>query len=442
MELEINISKEQIADIQRDYEYYNKIGAKSTTYRIADSVTFTINGKKYIIEEVGVRMKGAKSRCNFYNDILGIYNLLNLRISFNQTFDDTSDYGLNARVWNSEEERDRRKKRTFATMESMELKWNQTADNTYVRNGYVHEVFRSYGIPAQKCRLTTLSMGGCKRGIYRIFEPIDESFIRRSFPKEDWGGDLYKAKGTQAHLATFRPYCTYGIVQKNKADYYNFDLQTNTRQSKHESLRRLIETVNRPNVTKEEIDSVIDTDWLSLFTAINFAMGNEDDMRCNYNNFYIYFRGSDGKAVFIPYDCEIVMGAIHSWNTPGNGMTELSPYFTEHFEFDIEQDNPFVLQVVTKDGYYNDQYNAHLLDIVHSQWFSPANFEVYYKPYADNYSDKVICKYNFMSTIHMNTAFSMEGGEQYNGNLSIAEFMTKMKKNIETNTLPPSVDKM
>ena len=143
MELEINISKEQIADIQRDYEYYNKIGAKSTTYRIADSVTFTINGKKYIIEEVGVRMKGAKSRCNFYNDILGIYNLLNLRISFNQTFDDTSDYGLNARVWNSEEERDRRKKRTFATMESMELKWNQTADNTYVRNGYVHEVFRS-----------------------------------------------------------------------------------------------------------------------------------------------------------------------------------------------------------------------------------------------------------------------------------------------------------
>ena len=65
-----------------------------------------------------------------------------------------------------------------------------------------------------------------------------------------------------------------------------------------------------------------------------------------------------------------------------------------------------------------------------------------YDKVYENYSDKVISKYNFMSTIHMNIAFSMEGGEQYNGNLSIAEFMTKMKKNIETNTLPPSVDKM
>ena len=59
------LSKEQIADMQRDYEYSGKAGAKSTVYRIADSVTFIVNGKKYIIEDVGVRMKGAKSRCNF-----------------------------------------------------------------------------------------------------------------------------------------------------------------------------------------------------------------------------------------------------------------------------------------------------------------------------------------------------------------------------------------
>lgn len=193
VEIEINISKEQIADMQRDYEYSGKAGAKSTVYRIADSVTFIVNGKKYIIEDVGVRMKGAKSRCNFYNDILGIYNLRNLRISFSETFDNTKDYGLDARIWSSKEKRKAREKRTFATLQSMELKWNQTADNTYVRNGYVHEVFRSYGIPAQQCRLTALSMGGCKLGIYRIFEPVDEGFIRRNFPKADWGGDLYTA---------------------------------------------------------------------------------------------------------------------------------------------------------------------------------------------------------------------------------------------------------
>ena len=39
-------------------------------------------------------------------------------------------------------------------------------------------------------------------------------------------------------------------------------------------------------------------------------------------------------------------------------------------------------------------------------------------------------------TVHMNLAFSMEGGSKYNGNLSIAEFMEKMKKNIELNVPP------
>ena len=38
VDIAIHISKEQIANIQRDYEYYRKIGAKSTTYLIADSV--------------------------------------------------------------------------------------------------------------------------------------------------------------------------------------------------------------------------------------------------------------------------------------------------------------------------------------------------------------------------------------------------------------------
>jgi Spore coat assembly protein len=390
------------------------------------------------VEDVGVRIKGAKSRCNFYNDILGIYNLFNMRISFNQTFDDSSDYGLDTRVWSSREERERRKKRTFATLETMELKWNQSADNSYVRNGYVHEVFRSYGIPSQQCRLTTLSLGGCKMGIYRLFEPVDERFIHRYFSRMDWGGDLYKAKGTQQSLATFRPYTTYGIVNKKKSEYYNYDLQTNTDTSSHESLRHLIEVVNRPGVTKEEIDGVIDTDWLTRFVALNFALGNMDDMRCNYNNYFVYFRQSDGKAVFIPYDCEIVMGAVYSWNTPGYGMTGLSPYFIDHFEFDISQDNPFVLQVISRGGYYNDLYNQYLLEAVHSKWFSPATFEAFYKPYADHYSDKVISKFNFMSTLHMNLDFSLEGGERYNGNLSVEEFMTKMRRNIEINVPSPS----
>ena len=434
VDIAIDISKEQIANIQKDYEYYSQMGAKSTTYRMADSVTFTVNGKKYVIEEVGIRMKGSTSRCNFFNDFFGIYNLINFRISFNRTFDDVSEYEMDAKVWDSEEEREQRRKRTFATLKTMELKWNINADNTYVRNGYVNEVFRDYGIPVQKSHLSTLALGGSRLGIYRFFEPIDENFIHRYFPQEDWGGDLYKVRGIDATPATFLPITTYGVNHKNKAEYYNYDLKTNKTTSQHESMRRLLEVINRPHVTREELDSVADTDELALFSAINVAMGNQDDMRCNYNNLYVYFRQSDGKAVFLPYDCEVVMGATYVWNPPGNGLTEVSPYYDYNYRYDNNQENPLMRQVVIEGGYYTDQYTAYLRDVAGSKWMNMQTFEAYYEPIAAHYSDKLISKYNFMSTIHKNIEFSLEGGEDYNGNMSVAEFMEKMKENIAKNT--------
>ena len=61
-------------------------------------------------------------------------------------------------------------------------------------------------------------------------------------------------------------------------------------------------------------------------------------------------------------------------------------------------------------------------------------FRSYYNPAAANYGNKVISKYNFMSTMNMNLDFSLEGGDQCNGNMSVEEFMEKMKKNIMENT--------
>ena len=430
VDISINISKEQIADIQQDFTYYRKIGGKSTTYRIADSVTFTVNGRKYVIEDVGVRMKGAQSRCNFYNDILGIYNLLNLRLSFCETFDDMSDYKLDTRVWNSDKARKQRQKRTFATMKSMELKWNASADNTYIRNIYVNEVFRANGIPVQRCHLSSLSLGGCSMGVYRIFEPVDKDFIQRYFPEEDWGGDLYTATSTDDQALTYKLDNTYGVTRKQKAELYNFNLKTNQSTSRNESLLRLLKVINQPGATKADYESVVDMDQLALFTAINFAMGNIDDMRINYNNHYIYFRKSDGKAVFIPYDCELVMGDLYSWSLRERGMTELSPYYDGSVYEDFGQLNPLMQRTVLQGSWFEPLYTDHLREIAASKWMDFTSFRSYYDPIATHYSEKVLPSYSFMSTMHMNTAFSLEGGEQYNGNMSVAEFLKLMKDNL------------
>ena len=123
--VKVTISQEEIQKIQADYKRYSK----SPVYRIAEKVTFDIGGQIYEIEDVGIRMKGNTSRRDLYGDD-GRFYLTHFRLSFDETFDDEEYYGSEARVWDSEEERKERKKRTFATLSSLELKYNGTYDYT------------------------------------------------------------------------------------------------------------------------------------------------------------------------------------------------------------------------------------------------------------------------------------------------------------------------
>lgn len=430
VQIDVNISKSELAKIQHDFEYYSAKNAKSPIFRKADSVTFTINGKKYVIEEVGLRMKGSSSKNSYYNDLFGIYNNVHFNMSFSQTFDNEKYYSLDAKVWKNEEEREKRKNRTFATLERLELKWNSTADNTYVRSTYVGEMFKDFGIYAQKCRLADYRMGGCKMGVYRFFEPIDETFIKRYMPEEDWGGDLYKVRCTDNMPAHYSLENTYGICDRGEAVFYNFDLKTNKDTSTHESMKKLLETINKESVTREELDEVADIDSLALFCAINFVTGNQDDMRNNYNNHYVYFRKSDGKAYFIPYDCEVCMGNTYAWDPSSSSLTASSPYEDYNLRYHANQENKLLRQIVIEDGYYVDKYTEYLRNICESRWMTEQNYLKYYNICEKNYSDRVISERNFSSTSGMNLQFSMEGGDKYNGNMSINDFMTKMKANV------------
>ena len=56
------------------------------------------------------------------------------------------------------------------------------------------------------------------------------------------------------------------------------------------------------------LESKIDLNsWLN-YCAVAYVLGNYDDFRNNTNNYYIYFRSSDNKAVFIPYDYDYSLG--------------------------------------------------------------------------------------------------------------------------------------
>src|SRR5690554_3454502 len=57
VQIKIDIAESELALIQSDYETYASKGSKSPIYRMSN-VTFIINGKTHVFEEVGIRMKG------------------------------------------------------------------------------------------------------------------------------------------------------------------------------------------------------------------------------------------------------------------------------------------------------------------------------------------------------------------------------------------------
>ena len=138
VEIDVDISDDELAKMQSDYNRYDNMGSKSPIYRKCDlKISITSDGVKntYIIRNTGIRMKGNTSRTAFYDSNSGVYSLIHFKVNFTETFDDEQYYGGDS-DYDLDIDKEKQQNRTFATLDSMEIKWNQTSDSTYVREYY------------------------------------------------------------------------------------------------------------------------------------------------------------------------------------------------------------------------------------------------------------------------------------------------------------------
>jgi spore coat protein CotH len=390
--IKIDMEDKELQKLQDDYNAYSSWGSKSPIYRMAN-MTIRIQTNKsdytYEISQVGVRMKGNTSRIDFYNQSEGIYNLIHFKIDFQETFDDEEYYGSDAIDWTGkDEEREARKDRTFATMEKLEMKWNRNYDNTYIREYYSYEMFRANGVLAPHTNLASTDLSSVHLGVYMIYEPVDDIFIEKNLPEKEWGGDLYKCGWTMSP-ANFTSRVSIGVEDEDKGLFYNYDLKTNKKKSTHAELKNLLTVLNRGTVTKEQYESVVDVDNFVKFAACSYFTGNPDDMRNNYNNYYVYFLKSSGKAIMIPYDLDRCMGVTTGYNPTGNGNTKVSP-FSEWAQGKGErQANPVYKYSVIRNAYYVDEYSSALIDVGTSEWMTTEHFNKYYNIAKKHYANDV-----------------------------------------------------
>lgn len=427
LKIELTVSQEEMDKLQSDYNRYKRINSKSPIYRKA-SLVITINGQRFAMDEVGIRLKGNMWLSPVY-DKHGNLNISHYKLSFNETFDKSEYYGNEAKVWASKEERKARKNRRFATLKKLDLKWNSCYDETYMREIYAAKMFRENGVLVQNINLAQTVFNGNNYGVMKLYEPVDEIFLEKNLPSSALGGDLYKCGWTNKPCNYVLNQVTYGVDDKDTGAKYNYNLKTNEKSSDHGALRNLLSTL-ASNPDKNTFESVIDTYYLANFLAASYFAGDPDDIRNNYNNHYVYFRNDNGKAIFIPYDNDRTMGITYGYNPDGTGMTKPSPYSNMASGIRKTQANPMInLAIVNSNGYIRNEYTSALKRIASSGILSDDVFNSYYNLAFSNYSGVVTPSVSFANQ-ELNFRFSLDGRYTSSDreNMSFSEYAQRILK--------------
>jgi len=445
--INVDISNEELLKLQDDYE----TGLKSEIYRRADKVTIDIinNGKTHSWEfkNVGIRQKGNTSRNSIFNRDGVTLNQNHYKLSFDETFTNTSIYDASyiKQYGNKLNET-----REFLGMSGIDIKWDKNYDSTHIREAYSSYLFNAAGIITPRVGLSKMVFNYGDRsydfGLCVTFEKASKSLIKRylqeenvvtmtnwddekigtfGVPKENYG-DLYK--------------CSYGVGQggSNGADMTTnsisgkrvgvgningsyiptYERKTATEIEYNDGLlKNMINTINNSS-SIENINEVVDLEYLAIEEAVAYIVGNPDAMRYNYNNYMIYLRRTDGKAIIIPIDNDRCFGITKDWNVRNGLMydTVLSPTPSN----ENNQRNPLLNKVLFgADNEYKQLYVDYVNKLMKSDWVKNETFEAFYnKAYNSYFSYK---------------KDSEEFGLNGTHNISFATYM-ESKLNLENNS--------
>lgn len=274
------------------------------------------------ISDIGMRLRGNTSRRRPQVD--DKYYQAHFKLKFEEWCDDSGE-----------------ERKLAGCMKGLNLKrFNE--DPAYVREVFGYNYFRRNGIwTAPRAGYAHLFInieeedGTAKKldyGVYAMIEEINKQFLKeRSEPLQESGtlgggnfsnnkGDLWKCcwqSSNGSSMATdYDGYRSFGVeeifLDESKSLRYDYDLKTNKDElvRARSSFIDFIEELNKlgsEDEIKKFYESKMDVDLFLKTYACNVLLGMDDDYWRNHNNYYFYF-DKNGKAYFIPYDYDNILG--------------------------------------------------------------------------------------------------------------------------------------
>lgn len=274
------------------------------------------------ISDIGMRLRGNTSRRR--PQVGEQYYQAHFKLKFEEWCDDSGE-----------------ERKLAGCMKGLNLK-RFKEDPAYVREVFGYNYFRKNGIwTAPRAGYVHLFInieeenGTAKKldyGVYAMIEEINKQFLKeRSELLQDSGtlgggnfsnnkGDLWKCcwqSSNGSSMATdYDGYRSFGVeeifLDESKSLRYDYDLKTNKDElvRTRSSFIDFIEELNKldsEDEIKKFYESKMDVDLFLKTYACNVLLGMDDDYWRNHNNYYFYF-DKNGKAYFIPYDYDNILG--------------------------------------------------------------------------------------------------------------------------------------
>lgn len=168
---------------------------------------------------------------------------------------------------------------------------NSVQDESYMSELLCSQLCRDAGLPATRVTHARVWLNDRDLGFYVLKEGLNDEFLERNFPTTQGKGNFYDGGFLQDIDVNLER--DEGEGEDDKAD-----------------LKALLAACRETDAAKrwQLISERLDVDAFINFMALELMMGHWDGYTNNKNNYRIFFRGDNNKAVFLPHGMDQMFG--------------------------------------------------------------------------------------------------------------------------------------
>lgn len=232
-------------------------------------VTATVSYDGWVIEDVGVRLRGK----------IGSFRQMSGKPKFKLDFNEV------------------RENQRFFGLEGLNLN-NSVVDCTYMREAIGYAAYAAAGVPALRTAYAWVKVNGSDYGLYVVLEMPDDRFLKDRYP--DGSGNLYDGKYVWYDDGSYTLLDFTTAVQ----DLYQLEEGTDVG---HQDIYRVTDAINTSWASPTWMattGAVVDWGAWHRNLAVEQWLGHNDGYALNTNNYRVYFNPETRLAEPIPWDLD------------------------------------------------------------------------------------------------------------------------------------------